>query len=319
MHGPATESDSRMVNTRDMAVRAGVCVDCHVGSPRADGMPVRNMDHDMIAAGHPRLTFEMSAFLANMPHHWDDREEKARDDYPAHVWAIGQFATTQAALRLLAARAKAAAASPETARWPELSEYDCFTCHHSLTPHKNYRQEVKLEEIKPGETNKHPKLGRYVWGTWYVPMTRLLAAESPAGASGMASIERVAKLLEDPYPGASAVRTAADSAASEMQPLLDGAKKARYDRETVDRLLLATKDRPASNWDEACGQFLLFRNACSRDSRFAPTLAAIREMLQFKDKPQEGSAPIQYNSPVEFDPGAFNKKINELRALLPRQ
>ena len=95
-----------------MAVRAGVCVDCHIGAPGADGMPARNMDHDMIAAGHPRLTFEMSAFLANMPHHWDDRAEKSRDDYSAHVWAVGQVASTQAALRLLAARAKAAEAAP---------------------------------------------------------------------------------------------------------------------------------------------------------------------------------------------------------------
>ena len=53
-----------------------------------------------------------------------------------------------------------------------------------------------------------------------------------------------------------------------MQALLDGAKKARYDRQVVDRMLLATKDRPAKNWDEACGQYLLFRNAYSKDPRF---------------------------------------------------
>ena len=146
-HGPAADHDGRMVNTSDMAVRAGICVDCHIGSPGAAGMPARNMDHDMIASGHPRLTFEMSAFLANMPHHWDDHVEKGRDDYAAQVWAVGQIASTQAALRLLAARARAAeaaaAAGPsETARWPELSEYDCYTCHHGLAMN-GYRQNIK--------------------------------------------------------------------------------------------------------------------------------------------------------------------------------
>jgi hypothetical protein len=316
-HGPAADADGRMVNTRDMAVRAGVCVDCHVGSPRADGLPERNMNHDMIAAGHPRLTFEMSAFLANMPHHWDDRDEKRRDDYAAHVWAVGQFASTQAALRLLAARAKAAEAAPETPAapknnpWPELSEYDCYTCHHGLSL-DNYRQKAVLRN---GGTRKS---GHYVWGSWYMPMTRLLAAQS-AGSSGVPGIDHVLSVLDDPSPGPIAVRKAAEVAAKEMQPLLDAAKKTRYDRQFVDRLLLATKDHPATNWDEACGQYLLLRNACSQDPRFTASLAALRGLLQFRDTRQEDGTRIQYNSPVGFIPAAFNDKMHEVRTLLPRQ
>ncbi len=309
-HGPAADGDGRMVNTRDLAVRASVCVDCHIGAAGADGLPARNMDHDMIAAGHPRLTFDMSAFLANMPHHWDDSAEKSRDDYSAHVWAVGQAASTQAALRLLAARAKAAEAAPQTARWPELSEYDCYTCHHRLAM-DSYRQKVK----KPGEAGK---LGRYVWGTWYMPMTRLLAAESPAGSSALAGVDRLLKLLDDPTPSAAAVRAAADSAARQMQTLLDSAKQGRYDRQVVDRMLLATKDHPAKNWDDACGQYLLFRNAYATDPRFKELLAAVRGLLQFRDEKRDHGPLIQYNSPVEFDPVKFNGKINELRALLPQ-
>ena len=41
------------------------------GLPRrehsADGQTVRDVNHDLIAAGHPRLNFEFSAFLDNMP------------------------------------------------------------------------------------------------------------------------------------------------------------------------------------------------------------------------------------------------------------
>jgi hypothetical protein len=309
-HGPASDGDGRMVNTRDPAVRASVCVDCHIGAPGADGLPARNMDHDMIAAGHPRLTFEMSAFLANMPHHWDDREEKSRADYSARIWAVGQVASTRAALRLLAARAKAAEAAAETARWPEFSEYDCYTCHHGLKM-DSYRQKIE----KRGEPGK---LGRYVWGTWYLPMTRLLAAEFPPGAADLASLDRVVHLLDNPTPHASTVRAAADAAAREMQTLLDGVKRARYDRQVVDRMLLATKDRPPKNWDEACGQYLLFRNAYSEDPRFKEPLAAVRELLQFQDRKQDHGRLIQYNSPFEFNPAKFHGKMDELRALLPR-
>ena len=220
-HGPSADNDGRMVNTRDMAVRASVCVDCHIGCAGADGLPARNMDHDMIAAGHPRLTFEMSAFLANMPHHWDDSEEKSRDDYSAHAWAVGQVVSTQAALRLLAARAKAAETPPagkaEAARWPEFSEYDCFTCHHGLAL-DSYRQKI-------GKAGEAAKLGRYAWGTWYLPMTRLLLKEGPAGPANATGIDRVVELLRDPVPKPSAVRAAADAAAREMQPLLDGARR----------------------------------------------------------------------------------------------
>jgi len=318
-HGSSADADGRMVNTRDMTVRAGVCVDCHVGSPRADGLPGRNMDHDMIAAGHPRLTFEMSAFLANMPRHWDDRGEKSREDYAAHVWAVGQFATTQAALRLLAARAKAAEMSPETARWPELSEYDCYTCHHRLSLDSYRQKALDGAGHKAGKDKGSRKLGRFVWGTWYLPMTRLLAAERGAGASGLASVDRVVKLMEDPNPRPSDVRAAAAAAAQAMQKALEGASKDHYQRDCVDRMLLAAVNRPAANWDEACGEYLLFRAACAKDPRFTEPLAALRELLQFRDKPQANGPPIQYNSPFDFVPAAFNNKINELRGLLPRQ
>ena len=42
---------------RSMNARAEKCVACHVGSPRA------TVDHDLIAAGHPRLAFELSSLV----------------------------------------------------------------------------------------------------------------------------------------------------------------------------------------------------------------------------------------------------------------
>jgi len=45
---------------------------CHVGAPPDPqrGVPVRDVSHDLLAAGTPPLRFELSAFLTNMPPHW---------------------------------------------------------------------------------------------------------------------------------------------------------------------------------------------------------------------------------------------------------
>src|SRR5262249_7952802 len=44
--------------------RVRACAGCHVGEPG------REVNHDLIAAGHPRLNFELTAFEAAMPKHW---------------------------------------------------------------------------------------------------------------------------------------------------------------------------------------------------------------------------------------------------------
>ena len=139
----------------DVLTRANLCVECHVGGPG------RDVNHDLIAAGHPRLFFELSAFHTNLPKHWlresdakrhasegwallpdngkktGDRKQEADSKklagsyFEAKLWAIGQVVTAQRSLELLAQRAANAEAKP-TASWPELAEWNCFACHHDL-------------------------------------------------------------------------------------------------------------------------------------------------------------------------------------------
>jgi hypothetical protein len=51
-----------MRNTKDLASRARLCAGCHVGDGGSDDLPARDVNHDLIAAGHPRLNFELSAY-----------------------------------------------------------------------------------------------------------------------------------------------------------------------------------------------------------------------------------------------------------------
>ncbi|WZO98124.1 multiheme c-type cytochrome [Isosphaeraceae bacterium EP7] len=108
---------SGMVDTKDLRTRASGCASCHVGDA------TRQVNHDLIAAGHPRLAFVFEDFQARYPRHWQEPGTDATE-----TWALGQVATAQAALDLLATRSDAA--SEGRAPWPEFSEYGCFACHH---------------------------------------------------------------------------------------------------------------------------------------------------------------------------------------------
>ena len=110
-----------MVDLRDLKTRSTQCLTCHVGT--AD----KWVDHEMIAAGHPDLMFEITYFSYRMPQHWHTPEQ----DNPwrsVQAWGVGQAVQLRDSLYRLARRA----GNPDKA-WPEYAELDCYACHHSLT------------------------------------------------------------------------------------------------------------------------------------------------------------------------------------------
>src|SRR5829696_4095731 len=152
-HGPATgwlgyhvtrdathdESVKRgMYDTKDVVKRTDKCLTCHLGTSE------KFVDHEMIAAGHPDLVFELEAFSAAMPRHW---KETAGADAsgPVRTFALGQLVHFRASLDRLGRRVKGPV-------WPEYAELDCFACHHSLTrPEDSWRQAQGYEHrARPG-------------------------------------------------------------------------------------------------------------------------------------------------------------------------
>jgi hypothetical protein len=135
-------------DTRSLPGRIALCVDCHVGAPGMD------VNHDLIAAGHPPLRFEFASFHALLHKHWDyakDRDPAAdargRRDFEARAWALGRLATARSALTLLADRAESSTRDPRRP-WPEFAEYDCAACHHDLRE-PSWRQAIGGQR-KPG-------------------------------------------------------------------------------------------------------------------------------------------------------------------------
>src|SRR5260370_10954947 len=53
-----------MHDTRNVMHRTEKCLECHLGTKN------KFVDHEMIAAGHPDLYFELDSFSAGVPRHW---------------------------------------------------------------------------------------------------------------------------------------------------------------------------------------------------------------------------------------------------------
>ena len=130
-----------MVDLADPTTCAARCAGCHVGGPPTADGAVREVSHDLIAAGHPRLAFELRSSKASEPPHWRSRLLAAGDGRaavdPVDEWALGRIATLQAYLEQTLAQSEAARGlhgpagveAPVARVWPEFTAFDCYGCH----------------------------------------------------------------------------------------------------------------------------------------------------------------------------------------------
>jgi len=111
------------VPSDDLMTRARMCASCHVGDHD------RDMNHDIIAAGHPALRFEMAAHHSRLPKHWRDDQASDLAGFEAKLWAAGAVASADAWLALQQGRAGGTTA---VSTWPDFAANDCSSCHQSL-------------------------------------------------------------------------------------------------------------------------------------------------------------------------------------------
>jgi hypothetical protein len=113
----------------DPVVRAGVCVDCHFGS-KGEGQFVT---HRIMAAGHPRISFELDLFSSLQAHHHEDADYgwrkfgsgSARTDH-VQMWAVGQAVALERSLELFQSK------RGTEGMFPEFFFLDCHSCHRRI-------------------------------------------------------------------------------------------------------------------------------------------------------------------------------------------
>jgi hypothetical protein len=263
-----TYAEHGMVWLRGLSTRAQVCTACHVGTATAD------VNHDLIAAGHPRLTFELTVYQAHMPRHWSEKEEKARHaDFEARAWVIGQAACAQASLELLAARAQ-----PATRPWPEFAESDCFACHHDL------RQPSR--RIQRGYGGSAP--GLVPWSEWpYALLPSALQLQPGKDVARiLTGVDDLRRLMRHPLPDAPLVAKKARDTADLLKQWLDEADKGLYsDAARLGKVRTALQEAAKSSpagWDTAMQRYLALAALyqAERDLRAAPADAALEAYLR---------------------------------------
>ena len=120
-----------MVPLDNPRARAAQCLDCHFGS--AD--PGQFVNHRIMAAGHPRISFELDLFSTLQQHHNEDADYAGRKGRinSVQVWAVGQAMALDRALSLFATSVRRSEGV-----FPEFYFFDCHTCHRRISDHPTF-------------------------------------------------------------------------------------------------------------------------------------------------------------------------------------
>jgi hypothetical protein len=285
-----------MVDTKDLQLRARLCASCHVGSTDQD------MNHDMIAAGHPPLRFEQASYEALLGRkHWDDTPARLADpNYEVQLWAAGRVAAAAAALELLEARSQGTghrwgqgaggdreqeAGDRRDKPWPEFAESNCLACHQPLRRN--------LAETAPQFTAEKQLRGP-AWQTWNTSFVEAALVPRSTAATEL-------PLLGGPWSNAiqklrSTLEQSAEPDRQEVARMASQAKTAFVGQAANDVSALTASsvlekigelDRGAT-WDELC--------------QYLAALAAVRRALADQGK----------LSPIATDP--IQQRIDRVAA-----
>ena len=283
-----------MYDTKDVVKRTERCLTCHLGT--AD----KSVDHEMIAAGHPDLVFDLEAFSAAMPRHW--RENTDQDPFRSvRAFSLGQLVHVRSSLDRLAVRVKGPV-------WPEYAELDCFACHHSLTrADDSWRQAQGYPGRRPG----NPPLNLSRWTT----ARHVLAAFDESGAAELDGV--ITKLALE----ASRLRTDADQVvaiASQARAMIDRgigrALSAPADGALARRLLravagaaeeIAPRGERAAEQTAMAMESLYAAWARGSGGETAAMKAAFNELFQ------------QFENPSSYDPRRFVAQVRKIESALP--
>jgi Cytochrome c554 and c-prime len=307
------------VPLKDYVTRAMSCAGCHVGEAG------REVNHDLIAAGHPRLAFEYTRyhFADRYTQHW--REPVANPTFELRTWYVGQVATLRAAVALLAARADRAVSDPAHHPWPELSEGSCYSCHRGIA-----------KSPRAGGVLAPRPTGSLPWQTWYAGLADLLPKVHPQFLPGtptpsLAAFGKLKELMGKPVVDPAAAAAAAKAAGAELDAWLVAVQDAQATGKFTDpdpTALAAALASSALNdagtaprdpdWDYLAEHYLGLAAAyhaaggsTGTAAGWKATLDDIRTAVKFPD----GTAKARFDSPVDFDPAKVVAGFRTFRSM----
>jgi hypothetical protein len=297
-----------MQDTRNVIHRTEKCLECHLGTKN------KFVDHEMIAAGHPDLYFELDSFSAVMPRHWKFPREsepgKSVEDAAwvgVREWSAGQAVQLRASMERLTWRAKNERFDKKDV-WPEYSEVSCFACHHSLGPAKDsWRQEHGYFGRRPGDP---------AWNASRYTVFRLLAKQidSASGQELDRQLLVVSEEMSKLNPDRNVVASAASAAAPLAQRIAERLATMQYDQAVALRMLQRIPDdaenialadeRAAEQAAMAMDSLYIAYSKDAKPANAAEVRAAINGLFQ------------QLENPSSYNADQFASALRRIRTLL---
>ncbi len=283
-----------MYDTRDLVKRTEKCLSCHLGSEE------KFVDHEMIAAGHPALYFELDSFSAVMPRHW--KEPLDKDPWRGvREWGTGQAVQLRHALLRLAGRARGEV-------WPEYAEFECSACHHSLTAaEQSWRQERGYPGRRPGDPP---------WNASGYAVFREIVRQVDAKTAEQldAQASKLAQEMSRLSPDRDAVASAAKQGVELADGLVQKVEALPYDQGLTWRLLRGI----SGDADEISGQGerAAEQAAMALDSLFIAYTRAQKLANENEIRAAINALFQQLENPSTYDQFQFAKEMRKVNALL---
>lgn len=207
--------DRGMIDLRHVPIRAHTCHRCHLGN--AD----KEVDHELIASGHPILAFELDNFTESMPPHWTG----GRDSHGVRAWATGQVMKFRDSLANLSRHARGD-------EWPEFSDMSCHNCHHALKG-SQWRQDRGWPD----------RAGLPTWSPQHWAMLRLILGRASASSRNeldplVAQLARGVARMND----SAGVAANADKARALVHDLVPRVDALRWNDSDIRALMAAIAD-----------------------------------------------------------------------------
>lgn len=281
-----------LVDNKNLAVRSEQCLTCHLGAPGVE------VDHEMLAAGHPDLTFELDSFSSIEPPHWVEKAPDAKEPINdkligVRIWSIGQATQLEESLKRLARHARNQAGPGYTTVWPEYTEMDCMSCHHSLTkPDDSWRQKDGYGGRRPGNPPYNPSR--------YVVFRHLAKSADPAAAAELdTTLTQISALVAELQPDRTALAAKCDRGAQLAGELARKMRDTTYDRAQTEKLMreIASDSEGVSLSGERSAEqaamaldslYLAYANLAGPNAELK---GDIEEMYRLLDNPSAYSAP----------------------------
>ncbi len=298
-----------MYNTKDLVKRAEKCLECHAG---ADG---KDVTHELIGAGHPRLTFEIDSYTYAMPTHWQPpKEKKDRAWLSTRVWAIGQAAAFRNQIQRLAASRRTGAGL-----WPDFTHFDCFACHHAVIDRLRGTTEKEKMEQKWRRRDYDGKPGRLVWNASSHAIFRHVV--NLAASEEGKYLEQLMKTFHEGLTGKESSRQSFNAVFNKLSTLSDKlvSQVAQYTF-TQQGVLSLMKNISGDGHRFTASGFLAAEQAvlalASLYDAYLETAGAMPESKTIKDTIDALHKEIQNGR--AFDPAEFEATMNKLHELLSK-